>query len=44
MVCTKPGLSQVVAKVSRYMHDPGKVHWEAVKWILRYMKGIIDVG
>ena len=30
--------------VSRYMHDPGQGHWEAVKWILRYIKGTIDVG
>ena len=22
--------------VSRYMHDPDKGHWEAVRWILRY--------
>jgi len=26
------------------MHDPGKGHWEAVRWILRYIKGTIDVG
>ena len=30
--------------ISRYMHDPEKGHWEAVKWVLRYIKGIIDVG
>ena len=29
---------------SRYMHDPGRGHWKAVKWILRYIKGIIDIG
>jgi len=29
---------------SRYMHDPGKDHWEAVRWILRYIKGTVDVG
>jgi len=29
---------------SRYMHDPGKDHWEAVRWTLRYIKGTIDVG
>ena len=44
MVCTRPDLSQVVSMVSRYMHDPGQGHWEAVKWILRYIKGTINVG
>ena len=31
MVCTYPDLSQVVSVVSRYMHDPDKGNWEAVK-------------
>ena len=26
------------------MHDSGQGHWEAMKWIVRYIKGIIDVG
>jgi len=43
MMCTKLDLSQVVSMVSRYMHDPSRGHWEAVKWILRYIKGTIDV-
>jgi len=29
--------------VSRYMRDPGKGHWEAIKWILWYIKGTIDI-
>jgi len=29
--------------ISRYMHDPGKGLWEAVKWVLLYIKGTIDV-
>ena len=44
MVCTRPDLSQAVSMISRYMHDPGRGHWEAVKWVLRYIKGTIDVG
>ena len=26
------------------MHDPGKGHWQAVKWILQYLLKTIDVG
>ena len=39
MVCTRPDIAQAVGAVSRYMNNPGKVHWEAVKWILRYLRG-----
>ncbi|KAG8497200.1 hypothetical protein CXB51_008576 [Gossypium anomalum] len=27
-----------------YMHNPGKGHWQAVKWILRYIQKTVDVG
>ena len=36
MVCTRPDIAHAVGVVSRYMNNPGKEHWEAVKWILRY--------
>jgi len=42
--CTRPYLSQVMSMVSRYMHDPSRDHWEAVRWILQYIKGTIDAG
>uniref|UniRef100_A0A803KS96 Uncharacterized protein n=1 Tax=Chenopodium quinoa TaxID=63459 RepID=A0A803KS96_CHEQI len=44
MVCTRPDISQAVGVVSRFMANLGKIHWEAVKWILRYLKGTIDTG
>ena len=44
MVCTRPDLAHVVGMVSRYMLNPGRLHWEAVKWILRYLKGTKGVG
>ena len=44
MVCTRPDISHAVGTVSRYMHDPGKEHWQAVKWILRYIQKTLDVG
>ncbi|KAE8686265.1 hypothetical protein F3Y22_tig00111070pilonHSYRG00067 [Hibiscus syriacus] len=39
MVCTRPDIAHAVGAVSRYMNNPGKVHWEAVKWILKYLQG-----
>ena len=39
MVCTRLDLSHAVSMVSHYMHNLGKDHWEAMKWILRYEKG-----
>ncbi|CAL2237091.1 unnamed protein product [Prunus armeniaca] len=42
MVCTRPDIAQAISVVSRYMGNPGKQHWDAVKWILRYLKGDLD--
>ena len=42
MVCTRPDIAHAVGVVSRYMNNPGKEHWMAVKWILRYLKGTIN--
>lgn len=39
MVSTRPDLAYAVSLVSRFMHNAGKEHWNAVKWILRYLKG-----
>ena len=44
MVYTRSYLSQFVSMVSRYMHDPDKGLWEAVRQILRYIKGTVVVG
>ena len=39
MVCTRPDIAHAVGVVSRFLEDPGKEHREAVKWILRYLRG-----
>ena len=44
MVCTRPDIAHAVGVVSRFMSRPGKQHWEAVKWILRYLKGSSDTS
>lgn len=33
---------QHLGVVSRFVSNPEKPHWEAVKWILRYLKGTSD--
>ena len=42
MMCIRPDIAHVVEVVSRFMNRPGKQHWEAVKWILRYLRGSSD--
>lgn len=43
MVCTCPDISDV-SVVSRYIVCSRKAHCQTVKWILRYLRGIADVG
>ena len=31
MICTRPDIAYAVGMVSKYMSNPGKKHWEAVK-------------
>ena len=44
MVCTRIDISHVVNVASRYMDSPRKIHWQAVKWILPYLREISHVG
>ena len=43
MICTRPDIAQAVGAVSRYMANPGREHWNTVKRILSYIKGITNV-
>jgi hypothetical protein len=40
MVCTRPNIPHTVGVVRRYMNNLCKEHWEAVKCILGYLRGI----
>ena len=44
MVCTRLDIGYAVGVVSRFMSNPGKEHWNAVKWILCYLKGTSNMG
>ena len=39
MICIRPDIAFAMGVVSRYMSNPGKKHWEAVKGIMRYLNG-----
>lgn len=38
IVSTRPDIAYVVSIVSKFMANPGKEHWRAVKWILTYLR------
>ncbi|CAH9100551.1 unnamed protein product [Cuscuta europaea] len=44
MVCTRPDIAHAVGVVNHFLSNPGKKHWEAVKWILRYLRGTSKLG
>ena len=44
MICIRPNLVYSISVLSRYMANPGREHWEAIKWLLRYIKYSINHG
>ncbi|XP_073219673.1 secreted RxLR effector protein 161-like [Cicer arietinum] len=43
MICSRPYLAYAVNVVSRFMTDPGALHWSALKWIMRYLNGSLTI-
>ena len=39
IIATRLDIAFVVGAVSRFLSNPSKKHWEAVKMILRYLSG-----
>ena len=44
LTLTRPDISFAVNKVCQFLSQPTVDHWEAVKRILRYVKGTLDMG
>lgn len=43
-VATRPDIAFALGSVSRYMENPKQVHINAIKRLLRYLKGTLDYG
>ena len=41
---TRPDISFVVSKLSRYMSNPGDDHWHELERVLHYLKGTMSFG
>ncbi|XP_039304387.1 secreted RxLR effector protein 161-like [Solenopsis invicta] len=41
---SRPDISYAVSKLARYSNDPQQLHWKAVKRVMKYLKGTIDVS
>ena len=41
-VATRPDIAFPTSLLAQYMENPGRVHWEAVKRIFRYLSGTKD--
>ncbi|TYK15379.1 ty1-copia retrotransposon protein [Cucumis melo var. makuwa] len=39
---TRPDIAYAVSRLSRYTHNPDRYHWDALRHLLRYLKGTID--
>ncbi|KAL7137606.1 hypothetical protein ABFS83_10G104500 [Erythranthe nasuta] len=44
MVSTHLDIAYAVSCLSSYISNPGMPHWEALKWLLRYLKHSLHIG
>ncbi|KAL2533355.1 Retrovirus-related Pol polyprotein from transposon TNT 1-94 [Abeliophyllum distichum] len=44
MVYTRPDVAHAISTLSRFMVNLSHEHWEALKWLLRYLKGTSNFG
>ena len=44
MTMTRPDLATALGILGNFLSNPGQEHWKALKRVLRYIKGTLDVG
>src|SRR5258707_13091549 len=42
-IATPPDIAHTVSVLCRFNHNPGMEHWKAVKHLMRYLKGTVDL-
>ncbi|UYV72967.1 hypothetical protein LAZ67_10001294 [Cordylochernes scorpioides] len=43
-VNTRPDIAYITSKLSQYSRQPKHMHWTAIKRVMRYLRGTIDLG
>ncbi|UYV60366.1 hypothetical protein LAZ67_1000955 [Cordylochernes scorpioides] len=43
-VNTRPDIAYITSKLSQYSRQPKQMHWTAIKRVMRYLRGTIDLG
>jgi Reverse transcriptase (RNA-dependent DNA polymerase) len=44
MTQTRPDLGYPVSKLARYSHNPGEIHWKAIRHVFKYLSGTRNLG
>ena len=44
MVATQSDIAHVVGVINRFRHNLGRLHWNAIKHVFRYLVGTKDYG
>ena len=39
-VGTQPDIASIIGVLSQNLENPGRAHWEAVKWVFHYLQGM----
>ena len=42
MVCTRLDSGQAISMISKFLLNLGQSHWDAVKWIFKYLRETTD--
>lgn len=44
MVCTGPNSAYELSRIMRYIAIPGKAHFQALKWEMKYLGGSLNMS